>query len=83
MSNFRFDDGGTDDRVIGSPEGDGDFETDGLPSTGATSSGGQVNTGEADRRKSEALRTEVPGPQQPNPLEKSVEEIGQRRTDRS
>src|SRR5580692_7893462 len=29
-------------RIAGTPEGDGDFETDGLPSTGETSAGGQV-----------------------------------------
>ena len=35
-----------DDRaadVAGTPEGDGDFETDNLPSTGETSAGGQVS----------------------------------------
>ena len=29
--------------VAGTPEGDGDFETDNLPSTGETSTGGQVS----------------------------------------
>jgi segregation and condensation protein B len=75
MADFTFDDGGAEERVIGSPEGDGDFETDGLPSTGPTSSGGQINTGEADRRKSGAPRTEVPGPQQPNEVEKAIDEV--------
>ena len=28
--------------VVGTPEGDGDFESDGLPETGETSAGGQV-----------------------------------------
>ena len=28
--------------AAGSPEGDGDFESDGLPETGETSAGGQV-----------------------------------------
>jgi hypothetical protein len=47
---FEFDDtGGRARDVAGSPEGDGDFETDNLPATGETSSGGQVDTGEAER----------------------------------
>jgi hypothetical protein len=40
---FEFDD--SDSRAqdaAGTPEGDGDFETDGLPATRETSSGGQV-----------------------------------------
>ena len=40
---FEFDE--ADSRasgVAGTPEGDGDFETDGLPSTGETSAGGQM-----------------------------------------
>jgi hypothetical protein len=28
--------------VVGTPEGDGDFESDGLPETGETSAGGQL-----------------------------------------
>jgi hypothetical protein len=45
---FEFDDaGGGAPDVAGSPEGDGDFETDELPSTGETSSGGQLDTGVA------------------------------------
>ena len=40
---FDFDDAGSGDpEVAGTPEGDGDFETDNLPDTGATSAGGQV-----------------------------------------
>jgi hypothetical protein len=40
---FEFDeDNDQESRVAGTPEGDGDFETDDLPSTGETSAGGQV-----------------------------------------
>jgi hypothetical protein len=42
-TDFEFDE--ADDQaspVAGTPEGDGDFESDNLPSTGETSSGGQV-----------------------------------------
>jgi hypothetical protein len=40
---FEFDEASDQEsRVAGSPEGDGDFETDNLPSTGETSAGGQV-----------------------------------------
>lgn len=47
---FEFDDAGSGARdVAGSPEGDGDFETDNLPATGETSAGGQLDTGEAER----------------------------------
>jgi hypothetical protein len=46
---FEFDDAdGSAPDVAGSPEGDGDFETDELPSTGETSSGGQLDTGVAE-----------------------------------
>ena len=39
----KFDDSESRARdVAGSPEGDGDFETDGLPETNDTSAGGQV-----------------------------------------
>jgi hypothetical protein len=42
-TDFEFDDaGGQATDVAGTTEGDGDFETDDLPSTGETSSGGQV-----------------------------------------
>ena len=41
-TDFDFDDDGKAADVAGTPEGDGDFETDNLPSTGETSSGGQV-----------------------------------------
>ncbi|HEV2620330.1 MAG TPA: hypothetical protein VGU23_10385 [Acidobacteriaceae bacterium] len=72
---YEFDDA-TATQAAGTPQGDGDFETDNLPSTGETSSGGQLNTGEADRRKNEASRAEVPGPQQPTGVEKGIEEAG-------
>jgi hypothetical protein len=40
---FVFDESdGRASHVAGTPEGDGDFETDNLPSTGETSAGGQV-----------------------------------------
>ena len=40
---FDFNDAGSTARdVAGTPEGDGDFETDNLPDTGETSAGGQV-----------------------------------------
>jgi hypothetical protein len=64
-----------EDLVIGTPEGDGDFESDNLTATGETSSGGQLNTGEAERRKAGASRADVPGPQQPKGLEKVIDEI--------
>jgi hypothetical protein len=56
MAKFTFDDGKKDTRVVGTPEGDGDFETDGLPTTGETSSGGQLDTGEAEKRRSGTKR---------------------------
>ncbi|HEY4382071.1 MAG TPA: hypothetical protein VGN01_17110 [Acidobacteriaceae bacterium] len=38
----EIDDRDNDDPIVlGSPEGDGDFESDGLPETGETSAGGQ------------------------------------------
>ncbi len=40
---FDFDDGGSrEPDVAGTPEGDGDFETDNLPDTGETSAGGHI-----------------------------------------
>jgi len=40
---FDFDDAGSGaPDVAGTPEGDGDFETDNLPDTGETTAGGQV-----------------------------------------
>ncbi|HEV2646634.1 MAG TPA: hypothetical protein VGU46_09745 [Acidobacteriaceae bacterium] len=71
--NYNFDDATAKD-AAGTPQGDGDFESDNLPSTGETSSGGQLNTGEADRRAQQSPRTQVPGPQQPTNLEKQLEE---------
>jgi hypothetical protein len=44
MSGSEFEETVDDSEVAGSPEGDGDFETDQLPSTGETSAGGQVST---------------------------------------
>jgi hypothetical protein len=60
MAKFTFDDGTKDKPVIGTPEGDGDFETDGLPTTGETSSGGQLDTGEAEKRRSGTNRGVAP-----------------------
>lgn len=71
---FRIE-GNDDEPVIGTPEGDGDFESDNLSDSGETSSGGQLNTGEAERRKSGAPRSDVSGPQEPTRLEKVVDEI--------
>jgi hypothetical protein len=49
----EFDDpdrsGGQAKDVAGTPEGDGDFETDDLASTGETSSGGQVASNQDTR----------------------------------
>ena len=43
LPNFDFDDAGSGaPDVAGTPEGDGDFETDNSPDTGDTSAGGQV-----------------------------------------
>lgn len=50
---FEFDDDGDPRDVAGSPEGDGDFETDNLPSTGETSAGGQLATVETEREATE------------------------------
>jgi hypothetical protein len=49
MAEYVPQDGVDEDLVPGSPEGDGDFETDELPSTGETSAGGQLDTGDAER----------------------------------
>jgi hypothetical protein len=73
---FEFDDAGGSARdVAGSPEGDGDFETDNLPATGETSAGGQLDTGEAERGKSSTSRAEVPGAHKPTGLEMIIDEI--------
>jgi hypothetical protein len=42
LPDFEFDSKSKTDEVAGTPEGDGDFETDNLPATGETSGGGQV-----------------------------------------
>jgi hypothetical protein len=49
MTEYVPQDGVDEDRVPGSPEGDGDFETDELPSSDETSAGGQLGTGDAER----------------------------------
>jgi hypothetical protein len=72
---YAFDDS-TAAQAAGTPQGDGDFETDNLPSTGETSSGGQLNTREAEQGSNQAPRTEVPGPQHQAGLERVIEEIG-------
>jgi hypothetical protein len=73
--NYDFDDATATD-AAGTPQGDGDFETDNLPSTGETSSGGHLNTGEADHRMNQATRADVPGPPKPTALEHVIDEIG-------
>jgi len=61
--------------VAGTPEGDGDFETDNLPSTGETSAGGQVSTTNDtherlnDGVKHEDMREKV------SALEKIIDEV--------
>ena len=67
---FEFDE--ADDRashVAGTPEGDGDFETDNLPSTGETSAGGQVlspTNSQAGMRGLKKVESE---------LEKAIDEV--------
>jgi hypothetical protein len=63
---FEFNDDSAARDVAGSPEGDGDFETDSLPSTGETSSGGQLDTGKAEEKKE---------PHKPTGLEYLIDEI--------
>jgi hypothetical protein len=59
---FEFDDSESRARdVAGSPEGDGDFETDGLPDTNETSAGGQVLHKTARRPETVADRAEPTG----------------------
>jgi hypothetical protein len=48
-ADFEFDDAGRANDAAGTPEGDGDFETDDLPSTDETSGGGQVSPTEDTR----------------------------------
>jgi hypothetical protein len=55
--------------VLGTPEGDGDFESDGLPETGETSAGGQPRPGEDLEVES---GTEGP---EPKGIEKVIDEI--------
>jgi hypothetical protein len=44
LPEFEFDDSESKaEDAAGSPEGDGDFETDNLPDTGVTSAGGQLS----------------------------------------
>jgi hypothetical protein len=66
---FEFDDDSVANDVAGTPEGDGDFETDQLPSNGETSSGGQLDTGEAERAGKDA------GAHKPTGLEFVIDEI--------
>ena len=68
-SEFEFESNDASTDVAGTPEGDGDFETDSLPATGATSAGGQLNTGQA-----EAGSKDVP-PHKPTGLELILDEI--------
>jgi hypothetical protein len=73
---FEFDDAGRGRAdIAGSPEGDGDFETDGLPSAGETSAGGQVDASGAERGKGGAPRAGVAAPHKPTGLELIIDEI--------
>jgi hypothetical protein len=54
MEKSRFEDWA--EGSAGTPEGDGDFESDGLPSTGETSAGGQLDVGEAARGRQATKR---------------------------
>jgi len=61
-SDFEFENDSRASDVAGSPEGDGDFETDNLPSTGETSSGGQVTLdGQPGLKKPAEADTELHG----------------------
>jgi hypothetical protein len=55
--------------VMGTPEGDGDFESDGLADTGDTSAGGQPVPKQDDAAESGA------GGDEPAGLEKVIDEI--------
>jgi hypothetical protein len=70
MAEYVPKDGVDEDLVPGSPEGDGDFETDDLPSTGETTAGGQLDTGEAERGIKGA-----PAAHKPSGLELIIDEI--------
>lgn len=73
---FDFDDAGSRSTdTAGTPEGDLDFETDNLPSTGETSSGGQLNTGQAEHGSHESPRRNVSESHHPTGLEKVIDEI--------
>jgi hypothetical protein len=56
--------------AAGTPEGDGDFETDNLPATGETSAGGQV--GPHDTRDGLEGRKQA---EEPSGLMKVIDEI--------
>jgi hypothetical protein len=63
------DDRATD--AAGTPEGDGDFESDGLPETGETSAGGQVGPAGDSRDGVEGREH----PDEPHGLRKVLDEI--------
>ena len=58
-----------DERVLGTPEGDGDFESDNLPETGETSAGGHQGPVKG------GLAELAPEHKEPTGLEKFVDEI--------
>jgi hypothetical protein len=67
---FDFDDAGSKaPDVAGTPEGDGDFESDNLPDSGETSAGGQV----APQR--DLPEGSKPENAEPTLLEKVIDEI--------
>ena len=76
-ADFDFDDGGSGAaEVAGTPEGDGDFETDNLPETGETSAGGQI----MPKKDVEGVidptgQTEPTHPEPTGLLEKVIDEI--------
>lgn len=67
---FDFDDAGSKaPDVAGTPEGDGDFESDNLPDSGETSAGGQLAPKE-DRGTNDRADHDKPGL-----LEKVIDEV--------
>jgi hypothetical protein len=57
--------------AAGTPEGDGDFESDGLPDTGVTSAGGQVSPTRDNRDGREGRKK----PAEPDGVMKLVDEV--------
>jgi hypothetical protein len=66
---FDSDDDGRAAEAAGSPEGDGDFESDSLPATGETSAGGQPPPRADDPEQADETKHE------PHGLERVIDEI--------